>query len=145
LDWVPWADDAEGRQLRGGGAEAAWVTGVSYLYAIRLAANGPIVGGAGLYRRVGDGGIEIGYWLDEAHTGTGLATAAVRTLTEVALALPDVARVEIHTDEANLPSSGIPKRLGYRLDRVEHVEARTPAETGRLQVWITPAGSDPAQ
>ena len=46
--------------------------------------------------------------------------------------------VEIHTDEANLPSSAIPRRLGYRLERVDQVEARTPAETGRLQVWITP-------
>jgi RimJ/RimL family protein N-acetyltransferase len=137
-DWVPWADDPEGRHLRGGGADADWFAGVSYLYALRLAADGPIVGGAGLYRRVGDGGIEIGYWLDRGHTGTGLATAAMGALTAVALALPDVSRVEIHTDEANLPSSAIPRRLGYRLVRVDRVEPRTAAETGRLQVWITP-------
>lgn len=137
-DWVPWADDPEGRHLRGGGAEADWVAGVSYLYAVRPADDGPIVGGLGLYRRVGDGGLEIGYWLDAAHTGTGLATAAVDILTRVALDLPDVERVEIHTDEANLPSSAIPRRLGYRLVRVDTVEARTPAETGRLQVWILP-------
>ena len=137
-DWVPWADEPEGRHLRSGGAEADWFAGISYLYALRLAVDGPIVGGAGLYRRVGNGGIEIGYWVDEAFTGTGLATAATEALTAVALALPDVSRVEIHTDEANLPSSAIPRRLGYRLDRVDRVQARTAAETGRLQVWITP-------
>jgi RimJ/RimL family protein N-acetyltransferase len=137
-DWIPWADDPEGRHLRGGGADADWVSGVSYLYAVRPAVDGPIVGGAGLYRRVGDAGIEIGYWLDAAHTGNGLATSCVQELTAVALALPDVSRVEIHTDEANLPSSAIPRRLGYRLDRIDRVEARTPAETGRLQIWVTP-------
>ena len=136
--WVPWADDADGRHLRGGGADADWFAGVSYLYALRLAVDEPIVGGAGLYRRVGDGGIEIGYWLDEAHTGTGLATEATQALTDAALALPDVVRVEIHTDEDNLPSSAIPQRLGYRLDRVDREEARTTAETGRIQVWVLP-------
>ena len=136
--WVPWADDAGGRHLRGGGADADWFAGVSYFYALRLVVDEPIVGGAGLYRRVGDGGIEIGYWLDEAYTGTGLATSAIQALTDAALALPDVLRVEIRTDEANRPSSAIPQRLGYRLDRVERVEARTSAETGRIQVWVTP-------
>jgi RimJ/RimL family protein N-acetyltransferase len=137
-DWVPWAGDPEGRHLRSGGAEADWVSGASYLYALRPSADGRIIGGLGLYRRIGDGGIEIGYWLDAAHTGRGLATAAVAALTTVALDLPDVTWVEIRTDEANLPSSAIPQRLGYRLVRVDLVEARTAAETGRLQVWITP-------
>ena len=136
--WVPCADDPEGRHLRGGGADADWFAGVSYLYGLRQSVDGPMIGGAGLYRRVGDGGIEIGYWLDEAHTGSGLATAATRALTDAALALPDVAWVEIHTDEANLPSSAIPRRLGYRLDRVDEDEARTTAEIGRIQVWVTP-------
>ena len=137
-DWVPWADDPEGRHLRGGGAEADWIGGVSYLYALRPNLEGPVIGGLGLYRRVGDGGIEIGYWLAATHTGTGLATEAVQALTTAALALTDVTRVEIHTDEANLPSAAIPQRLRYRLVRIEQVEARTPAETGRLQVWVTP-------
>ena len=137
-DWVPWAEDPEGRHLRTGGAEADWAAGVSYLYAVRPDIDGPIIGGLGLYRRVGDGSIEIGYWLDAAHTGTGLATSAVKALTGAALALPDVTRVEIHTDEANQSSAAIPQRLGYRLVRVDTVVARTAAETGRLQVWITP-------
>lgn len=137
-DWVPWADEPEGRRQRGGGAEADWATGVGYLYALRLSVAGPIIGGAGLYRRVGAGAIEIGYWLDERHTGLGLATAAVRALTRAALQLQDVERVEIHTDEANAPSAAIPQRLGYRLERVDQVPARTAAETGRLQVWVTP-------
>lgn len=137
-DWVPWADDPEGRHLRTGGADADWAADRSYLYALRLTDPGPVVGGMGLYRRVGDGAIEIGYWLDADHTGTGLATAAVRTLTAAALALPDVERVQIHTDEGNLPSSAIPRRLGYRLERVDQVDPRTAAETGRLQIWVTP-------
>lgn len=137
-DWVPWADDPEGRHLRTGGADADWAAGRSYLYALRLLDSGPVAGGMGLYRRVGDGAIEIGYWLDGAHTGNGLATAGVRALTAAALALPDVDRVEIHTDEGNLASSAIPQRLAYRLERVDQVAPRTAAETGRLQIWVTP-------
>lgn len=137
-DWVSWADDPEGRHLRSGGADEDWAAGRSYLYALRLVVSGVVVGGFGLYRRVGGGAIEIGYWLDEDHTGGGLATEGVRTLTAVALALPDVERVEIRSDQANSRSAAIPERLGYRLVRVDRVEARTAAETGQLQIWVTP-------
>ncbi|WP_019229166.1 GNAT family N-acetyltransferase, partial [Sedimentibacter sp. B4] len=70
--------------------------------------------GFSLHRRVGPDGLEIGYWLDAAHTGVGLATEAVGGLTAVALALPEVERVEIHTDEGNARSAAVPRRLGYQ-------------------------------
>ena len=66
----------------------------------------------------------------------GYATACARALTRVGLALSDVDRVEIHTDEANVISAAIPRRLGYRLDRIDERPPDAPAESGRLQIWV---------
>jgi RimJ/RimL family protein N-acetyltransferase len=82
--------------------------------------------------------IEIGYWTHVAHAGRGYMTAAAGSITQVAGALPDVDRVEIHTDEANLRSAAIPRKLGYRLDRVQTRRPEAPAESGRLQIWVYP-------
>lgn len=69
-------------------------------------------------------------------TGRGYATACARALTQTGLDLPGVARVEIHTDEANTISAAIPHRLGYRLDRVDEVPPEAPAHSGRAQIWV---------
>jgi RimJ/RimL family protein N-acetyltransferase len=66
-------------------------------------------------------------------TGRGYATACARALTQAGLALCDVVRVEIHTDEANAISAAVPRRLGYRLDRVD--------EVGPPGLTHTPGGS----
>jgi RimJ/RimL family protein N-acetyltransferase len=71
-------------------------------------------GRVGLYPRVGPRALEIGYWLAVAHTGRGLATASARILTEAAFATPNIDRVEMHVEAANVASSGVPRRLGYR-------------------------------
>ena len=115
-------------------AQALWDEG-DCRYVIR-ALGDVLVGGCGLHRRVGPGGIEIGYWVDVGYTGRGYATAAVRALTEAALALPDIVRVEIHCDYANVQSQAIPRRLGYRLDRIDASEIVAPAEVGKRMIWV---------
>jgi RimJ/RimL family protein N-acetyltransferase len=69
--------------------------------------------------------VELGYWLDAAMTGQGLATEAAAALLALAATLPGVTHAEIHCDAANTPSAAIPKRLGFHLAAVE----------GGLQVW----------
>jgi RimJ/RimL family protein N-acetyltransferase len=76
-------------------------------------------------------------WATSA-SGHGHATAASRALTEVALTLPGIERVEIHCDQANLRSQRVPERLGYRLDRIDPVPVAAPAETGHCMIWIYP-------
>jgi RimJ/RimL family protein N-acetyltransferase len=44
--------------------------------------------------------------------------------------------VEIHCDEANVRSAAVPRRLGYRLDRVEDGDRTAPADTGRRMIWV---------
>jgi len=57
-------------------------------------------------------------------------------LTDAALAIDDVDRVEIHCDQANVRSAAVPERLGYRLDRIEDDEIVVPGETGRSMIWV---------
>jgi RimJ/RimL family protein N-acetyltransferase len=137
LPWMPWAsgyrrNDAVRFTAQ---SEQDWESGVAYQYAITT--DDAVIGSCGLMRRIGPGGLEIGYWLHPAYTGRGLATAAAAALVRQAFALPDIDRVEIVHDEANTASGGVPRRLGFT-----EIERRTrprgavaPGEVGIEVVW----------
>lgn len=138
--WMPWASEAPTMartvELTRAGT-AAWEAGTDFLYLAALAGEpGRVIGAAGLHGRIGPGAMEIGYWVCERHVGRGIATAAAGALTEAALALPGIARVEIRCDEANAASAAVPRKLGYRLDRVSETAVQTPGQTGRQLVWV---------
>jgi len=105
-------------------------------YAITVVGSGRFAGGCGLLPRIGPGALEIGYWLDVRCVGQGFATEAVALLTDAALAIDDVDRVEIHCDQANVRNAAVPERLGYRLDRIDDDEIAVPGETGRSMIWV---------
>jgi RimJ/RimL family protein N-acetyltransferase len=138
-DWMPWAQsdgsfDLDFQRGRLEGDERSWDDGETYQY---LAWDGGgVVGAVVLMRRVGPGGIELGYWVRTDRAGRGLATTLAGTAAGAALDLPDVERVEIHCDVANTASARVAAKLGARLDRVVDDEVLAAAETGRLQVWI---------
>jgi RimJ/RimL family protein N-acetyltransferase len=138
--WMPWAtpDSADRRSQLARVAEAdeMWESGISYIYSVLTADHGTLVGEIGLHRRGGDGSIEIGYWIAGSQTRRGFGASAAAAITDVALALPGVSRVEIHCDEANAASAAIPRKLGYRLDRVEERKPEAPGESGRLMIWV---------
>lgn len=138
--WIPWASaDAatvSGQRRAIGEVEALGDSGPNAVYVILAKPDDVLVGSCGLYRRVGARGIEIGYWIRAGHTRRGYATAATRALLRIAWALPDIDRVEIHCDEANVASQAIPRRLGFRLDRVEHQPVTAPGESGQHMIWI---------
>jgi ribosomal-protein-serine acetyltransferase len=56
---------------------------------------------------------EIGYWLDEAHQGYGIMTAACRAMTTYAFDRLGLQRVEIRCAVHNLRSRAIPDRLRF--------------------------------
>jgi RimJ/RimL family protein N-acetyltransferase len=105
-------------------------------YAITLVDSGRFAGGCGLLPRIGPRALEIGYWLDVRRVGRGLATEAVALLTDAALAIDGVDRVEIHCDQANIRSAAVPERLGYHLDRIDDDEIVARGETGRSMIWV---------
>lgn len=97
--------------------------------------TGALVGTVGLHRRIGPGGLEIGYWTHVSHLRRGVATAMARAMVALAFADPETTHVEIHHDVANAPSGRVPARLGFR-----HVEDRAapiaaPGETGTQRIW----------
>lgn len=135
--WLSWARTADRESLLAFllGSEAAFDARTDFAYGLR-ADGGALAGGAGLHARLGPGVLEIGYWVGAAYGGRGYATGAARALTEAALTLREVARLEIHCDEANVRSAAVPRRLGYRLDRiVAETTGRAPV-SGRLMIWV---------
>lgn len=146
--WMAWAT-AEGNTLK---ARTAFIEecvaktagGREAHYLAIHPGDGRVLGACGLHDRLDGGGLELGYWLASAFTGRGLMTRIAAALTDPALACDDVTRVEIHCDAANGPSNGVPRRLGFLLDRTMDAEITAPAETGRMQIWVrtTPTNSD---
>jgi ribosomal-protein-serine acetyltransferase len=137
LPWMPWAsgyshDNAVRFTFQ---SEQDWESRVAYQYAITT--DDAVIGSCGLMRRIGPGGLEIGYWLHPAYTGRGLATTAVAALVGQAFALPDIDRVEIVHDQANTASGGIPRRLGFTeiRRRTRAHGALAPGEVGIEVVW----------
>jgi len=143
--WMPWVGLYDEDPV--GAAEAflherapAWAAGSTLAYAVverDPAGVERTVGAVGLENRIGQAGLEIGYWLVPDATGRGLVTAAVRALGTAALALAPVRRLEIHHDVANTRSGAVPARLGWRRvgERPRALEAR--GECGTTVVWET--------
>lgn len=96
-----------------------------------------VLGSAGLHRRLGRDGLEIGYWVDQDHLGQGVATAAARTLTDLAFTVPGIERVRICHDVGNAASGRVPAELGYRRlpDSPAPVAGAT-AGPGEQVVWL---------
>jgi RimJ/RimL family protein N-acetyltransferase len=135
--WMPWAagfgpEDAAQFIER---CEQDWESGAAFNYAIT--SGGAAMGSCGLMARIGPGGLEIGYWVDAGHLRRGLATAAAAALVSAAFGLPGIDRVEIVHDEANVASSGVPRKLGFtEIARRPHPDGpETPAESGTDVVW----------
>lgn len=136
--WMPWADgyDADRAAEYLSGCDEQWAAETGFAYAITVGDH--IVGSAGLIGRVGAGGLEIGYWVHVDWTGRGIATDATAALTEAALAMPGIDRVEIYHDAANTASGRVPAKLGYaRLGErpTRDLGERAPADTGTDVLW----------
>jgi RimJ/RimL family protein N-acetyltransferase len=138
--WMPWATpeaaDAASQLVRVAEADHNWEAGLGYVYSVLTIEQGTLVGEIALHRRLADGSMELGYWIAATAAGQGYGTSAARALTEVALALPGVDRVEIQCDAANAPSAAVARKLGYRLDRIEERRPEAPGESGRLMIWV---------
>ena len=135
--FMPWADQTRDDTASFlAGAIEQWEQGSDFGYLITDAGSGNVLGGCGIHRRLGDDALEIGYWLRVTATGRGIITAASAALTDAALALPGIERVEIHCDEANRRSAAVPRRLGYRLDRIETDDVSAPGDVGRSMIWV---------
>jgi len=133
--WMPWAVDFSSASQAEflAGCERDWQSGAAFNYAIL--ADGAIAGSAGLMTRIGPGGLEIGYWVHQAYTRRGLATASSAALVDQAFALPGIERVQIVHDELNVASSGIPRKLGFTEIELRPLDHKPLGGTGTGVVW----------
>jgi RimJ/RimL family protein N-acetyltransferase len=139
--WMAWADETAGdvafQHDRLVGVVARWHARDEFQYGLFATGDDTtFLGSFGLMTRRGRGTLEIGYWLDQHVVGQGHATRATAALTDLALRMRGVKRALVYTDEANVRSAAIPKRLGYALLKVEVNAPTAPGETGRTQVWV---------
>jgi RimJ/RimL family protein N-acetyltransferase len=133
--FMPWADGTRSDTANFlAAAIDGWDAGTEFNYGIFD--GGDVLGGCGLHARLRPGVLEIGYWLRAGATGRGIVTVAARALTDAAFALPGIEAVEIHCDEANVRSAAVPRRLGYRLDRIEDDQISAPGDLGRSMIWV---------
>jgi len=115
--WLPWAVNEptslreKRRLLRAFARE--FEEGATFVYGIFDRRTGDVIGGTGLHRRRGPGDLEIGYWIRSDRVRNGYATETTAILTRVAFELVGVERVVILVDPRNVPSLGVPRKLGF--------------------------------
>jgi len=108
-----------------------------FVYGVFDKAESKVLGGTGLHRRAGPEALEIGYWIDHAETGKGLAREAARALVAAAFGMDGIDRVEIHHDPANLRSRAIPEALGFTFESLRRRTNTTfPGEFRDSAVWV---------
>lgn len=108
------------------GFQERFEAGEDFTFGIFTIDESEVVGGTGLHRRIGQGGLEIGYWIRVDRTRQGLATEAARALTEVGLNAPGIERIQIHCDPENVASRRVPETLGYVLVETRRGDKQTP-------------------
>jgi RimJ/RimL family protein N-acetyltransferase len=132
--WTPWVIDGKVPGLtldeRLARHDADFVAGREWVYGMFAPGGDEVLGGCGLYPRVGPNAVEIGYWLAAGHTGRGLATEAAGALTALAFAHLAVDQVEIRCEHRNAASARVPERLGY-----QPADAATAWGAPDLMVW----------
>ena len=102
------AEDFISKVVRGEGPHREFV----------ICVDGHAIGGIGMqlrgdvYARV----VEIGYWVGEEYWGRGIATEALKLITEYVFDNFDVDRIEAHVFEWNPASSRVLEKAGYEFE-----------------------------
>lgn len=135
LVWTPWVlegvDDPSALERRVDGYRMDFEEGDNLLYAVFDPTETRILGGAGLYGRVGPQAMEVGYWVRSDAAGRGIASASAAALCEIGLSLPGVSSIELHCRSDHLASIRIAVKLGF-----VHAETRPPSRVGAPPTMI---------
>jgi RimJ/RimL family protein N-acetyltransferase len=138
--WMPWVkhepEDLEAKTARLRRFRGNFDLDRDFVYGIFNQDESKVLGGTGLHPRVGEGALEIGYWIHVEHTNQGLAAEAAAALTKVAFEINQVNRVEIHCDPNNVRSASVPRKLGYVQEAILRHRGHTPeGEPRDTMIW----------
>lgn len=115
--WMPWVyaepEPLEEKFQRLKRFRGLFDLGQDFIYGIFSPDDTKLLGGTGLHTRLGEGALEIGYWIHKDYVNQGLTTESSAALIKVAFELIHVHRIEIHCDPENLASAAIPRKLGF--------------------------------
>ncbi len=116
-EWMPWAkdepEDMDKKVERLRFFRGRFDLGLDFIYGIFNPDESRQLGSTGLHKRLGEGALEIGYWIHKDYINLGLATEAAAALVRVAFEVEGCNRVEIHCDPANGRSAAVPRKLGF--------------------------------
>jgi len=115
--WMPWVarepQSVEAKVERLRAFRGEFDLDRDYVFGIFSRDGRLVLGSSGLHTRLGDGGLEIGYWIRASHVNQGLGTETAAALTKVGFELAHAERVEIHCRPDNTASAAIPAKLGF--------------------------------
>jgi RimJ/RimL family protein N-acetyltransferase len=139
--WTPWVIDG---RVPGLTLEQrleidadAFASSERWVYGIFSTDGSEVIGGCGMYPRVGPRAVEIGYWIAASHTRRGIARQATAELTRLAFSSPEIDHIDIRCEERNAVSARVASGLGYRMIEPSASEA-VPipgSESTPLQTW----------
>lgn len=117
--WQPWANDPSlgttTKFIKDSLDEMGLVSQKNFPVIVIHKQDNTIIGASG-YNEKSDTSVpyyEIGYWLETAYTGQGLATELTNALTRYAFLKLKAPRVQIRVQVENIRSMNVAKRCGY--------------------------------
>ena len=143
--WIPMVpypytrDDAR-EYLRS--VKEGWRDGTGAAFAITDAATGAVLGSIGLHLHRSDRRASVGYWLAREARGRGVATHALRLISEWALRELGIERLELIAEPINEASCKVAERAGYRREGVLRSYLPTPTRGRRDVVMYSLLPSD---
>jgi RimJ/RimL family protein N-acetyltransferase len=108
-----------------------------YEYGIFLPDESKLIGMIALMRRVGDGALEIGYWLHKDFTKKGYMIEATKALIKVAFEVNEILRIEIHMEVDNKSSQKVPQTIGLTHEAtLRRNELDENNQHKKLMIWV---------
>lgn len=137
--WMPWAHaEPEAFEVKVDRVQrfrGEFDLGEDFIYGIFNPDETLLLGGTGLHTRIGDGQLEIGYWIHKDYINQGLVTESTAALVKVAFEIVRIHRVEIHCDPGNLASAAIPRKLGFTHEGTLRAKTRFLDHWSDSMIW----------